>query len=50
MVLKKLGGLAALLKKDWLQDTEMTSAGVEDLYKNYGLLADAGENIAQVSF
>ena len=28
----------------------MTSAGVEELYKNYGILADAGDSVSQVSF
>ena len=27
----------------------MSGAGIEELYKNYGVLADAGENVAQVS-
>ena len=28
----------------------MSSVGVEELYKNYGILADAGEDISKVSW
>ena len=27
----------------------MSNVGVEELYKNYGILADAGEDISKVS-
>ena len=28
----------------------MSGAGIEELYKNYGILADAGDSVSQVSF
>ena len=28
---------------------KMASEGIEELYKNYGILADAGDDVSQVS-